>query len=207
MGVAADQAAGPAGAGAAAPAPAATNFDWTTSVEPHAARRRAILAKYGPQVRALYGTDAWTGVQVCWVEGGEEGGSWDGGVSVCQPGGTKDRNVRAAPFFFFSFVSRGSTAPPRPAHAASTTLPLPILLGGRSGWAWGRKKGGLPGRGRPRIGHPRPTGVCRRGNGREGRARGGGARRGRPRRRCLVGGTTARAPVPSLGPPARRSGA
>ncbi len=54
----------PAPAGAA-PAPAEENaFDWTTSIEPHAARRRAILAKYGPEVRALYGTDPWTGVQV-----------------------------------------------------------------------------------------------------------------------------------------------
>jgi hypothetical protein len=126
MGVAADQAAGPAGAGAAAPAPAATNFDWTTSVEPHAARRRAILAKYGPQVRALYGTDAWTGVQVCWVEGGEEGGSWDGG-GVSAGRDERQKRARGAVFFFFSFVVRGSTAPrgeeDRPASRAAPARP------------------------------------------------------------------------------------
>lgn len=207
MGVAADQAAGPAGSGAAAPAPAATNFDWTTSVEPHAARRRAILAKYGPQVRALYGTDAWTGVQVCWVEGGEEGGSWDGGVSVCQPGGTKDRNVRAAPFFFFfvcqSRVNRAAPARPRGLHNSTLAHPFgrPVRLG------LGPEKGGAA---RARSASHRPPPADRRLPPRErsgGASEGGGARRGRPRRRCLVGGTTARAPVPSLGPPARRSGA
>lgn len=39
-------------------------FNWVTSAEPHATRRKAILAKYGPQVRALYGYDNWTAVQV-----------------------------------------------------------------------------------------------------------------------------------------------
>ena len=32
-------------------------FEWSCTDEPHATRRRAILAKYGPQVRALYGPD------------------------------------------------------------------------------------------------------------------------------------------------------
>ena len=145
MGVAADQAAGPAGAGAAAPAPAATNFDWTTSVEPHAARRRAILAKYGPQVRALYGTDAWTGVQVCWVEGGEEGGSWDGGVSVCQPGGTKDRNVRAAPFFFFRLSVAGQPRRPGPPTRPPQLYPCPSFWAAGQAGPGAGKRGGCQG--------------------------------------------------------------
>ena len=39
-------------------------FNWVTNAEPHATRRREILDKYGPQVRALYGYDNWTAVQV-----------------------------------------------------------------------------------------------------------------------------------------------
>ena len=39
-------------------------FTWVTDAEPHATRRRAILAKYGKQVRELYGYDNWTAVQV-----------------------------------------------------------------------------------------------------------------------------------------------
>ena len=31
------------------------DFEWDDAPEPHASRRRAILAKYGPAVRALYG--------------------------------------------------------------------------------------------------------------------------------------------------------
>ena len=31
------------------------DFEWDSAPEPHATRRRAILAKYGPAVRALYG--------------------------------------------------------------------------------------------------------------------------------------------------------
>lgn len=71
MGVPAAQASGPE-------ATTTTNFDWTTSIEPHAARRRAILAKYGPQVRALYGTDPWTAVQVWGMWARESGGRGDG---------------------------------------------------------------------------------------------------------------------------------
>lgn len=42
----------------------AHEFYWSESAEPHTQRRREILAKYGPQVRALYGHDASTAVQV-----------------------------------------------------------------------------------------------------------------------------------------------
>lgn len=39
-------------------------FHWTDTAEPHSARRRAMLQKYGPQIRALYGNDPWTAYQV-----------------------------------------------------------------------------------------------------------------------------------------------
>lgn len=39
-------------------------FLWTATVEPHAARRKAILAKHGDEVRKLYGYDGSTAVQV-----------------------------------------------------------------------------------------------------------------------------------------------
>ena len=39
-------------------------FYWSEEAEPHSQRRREILAKYGPQVRALYGHDTSTAVQV-----------------------------------------------------------------------------------------------------------------------------------------------
>lgn len=39
-------------------------FLWTATVEPHAARRKAILAKHGDEVRKLYGYDVSTAVQV-----------------------------------------------------------------------------------------------------------------------------------------------
>ena len=39
------------------------DFLWVTNAEPHATRRRQILAKYGPQVRKLYGTDISTAYQ------------------------------------------------------------------------------------------------------------------------------------------------
>ncbi len=39
-------------------------FYWSAEAEPHSQRRREILAKYGPQVRALYGYDNRTAVQV-----------------------------------------------------------------------------------------------------------------------------------------------
>ena len=41
-------------------------FLWVTNAEPHATRRREILAKHGPEVRKLYGTDTSTAWQVCW---------------------------------------------------------------------------------------------------------------------------------------------
>ena len=47
-----------------AAAPKSEEFFWTDTTEPHAARRRAILAKYGDKVRALYGYDHSTAVQV-----------------------------------------------------------------------------------------------------------------------------------------------
>jgi Sphingolipid Delta4-desaturase (DES) len=40
------------------------DFHWTDTAEPHSARRRAMLQKYGPQIRALYGNDPWTAYQV-----------------------------------------------------------------------------------------------------------------------------------------------
>lgn len=43
----------------------ADDFHWVTNAEPHHSRRRAILDKYGDQVRALYGYDHSTAVQVC----------------------------------------------------------------------------------------------------------------------------------------------
>ena len=39
-------------------------FLWTATVEPHAARRKAILAAHGDEVRKLYGYDVSTAVQV-----------------------------------------------------------------------------------------------------------------------------------------------
>jgi hypothetical protein len=39
-------------------------FYWSSEAEPHSQRRREILSKYGPQVRALYGYDNRTAVQV-----------------------------------------------------------------------------------------------------------------------------------------------
>ena len=39
-------------------------FTWVTNAEPHATRRREVLAKHGEQVRALYGYDNSTAVQV-----------------------------------------------------------------------------------------------------------------------------------------------
>jgi hypothetical protein len=48
-----------------AAAPSKTHeFLWTATVEPHAARRKAILAAHGDEVRKLYGYDVWTAVQV-----------------------------------------------------------------------------------------------------------------------------------------------
>ena len=65
-------AAGPAGTGVAmtdsrGPEPEGHTqheFYWSAEAEPHSQRRREILAKYGPQVRALYGYDNRTAVQV-----------------------------------------------------------------------------------------------------------------------------------------------
>jgi Sphingolipid Delta4-desaturase (DES) len=37
--------------------PVGQKFHWVTSGEPHAMRRREILAKYGSEVRKLYGYD------------------------------------------------------------------------------------------------------------------------------------------------------
>jgi sphingolipid delta-4 desaturase len=42
-------------------------FSWVTDAEPHATRRRQILAKHGAEVRALYGHDYRTAVQVILV--------------------------------------------------------------------------------------------------------------------------------------------
>ena len=39
-------------------------FTWVTDAEPHSTRRREILSKYGDRVRALYGYDNSTAVQV-----------------------------------------------------------------------------------------------------------------------------------------------
>lgn len=43
--------------------PVGQKFHWVTSGEPHAMRRREILAKYGSEVRKLYGYDH----QTAWV--------------------------------------------------------------------------------------------------------------------------------------------
>ena len=53
-----------------AAAPKSEEFFWTDTTEPHAARRRAILAKYGDKVRALYGYDHSTAVQVMLISTG-----------------------------------------------------------------------------------------------------------------------------------------
>lgn len=45
-------------------------FHWSQGGEPHSQRRREILAKYGDQVRKLYGYDNRTAYQVC--QGGLE---------------------------------------------------------------------------------------------------------------------------------------
>lgn len=42
-------------------------FHWTETAEPHSARRKELLQKYGPQIRALYGHDARTAYQVGFV--------------------------------------------------------------------------------------------------------------------------------------------
>lgn len=42
----------------------AHEFDWVATSEPHASRRKAILAAHGDQVRRLYGYDRSTAVQV-----------------------------------------------------------------------------------------------------------------------------------------------
>ena len=41
-----------------------SSFVWATNGEPHMIRRREILAKYGDQVRQLYGSDVRTAIQV-----------------------------------------------------------------------------------------------------------------------------------------------
>lgn len=40
------------------------DFMWVTNAEPHATRRKEILAKHGAEVRKLYGTDVSTAWQV-----------------------------------------------------------------------------------------------------------------------------------------------
>lgn len=40
------------------------DFEWDAAAEPHESRRRAILAKYGDRVRALYGPDSFVVVKV-----------------------------------------------------------------------------------------------------------------------------------------------
>lgn len=40
------------------------DFYIATDAEPHKLRRRAMLAKYGPEIRKLYGYDPSTAVQV-----------------------------------------------------------------------------------------------------------------------------------------------
>ena len=42
----------------------AHDFNWVATSEPHASRRKAILAAHGEQVRKLYGYDRSTAVQV-----------------------------------------------------------------------------------------------------------------------------------------------
>lgn len=47
-------------------------FYWVPDAEPHARRRRQMLAKYGDQVRALYGYDVSTAYQARPATGAEE---------------------------------------------------------------------------------------------------------------------------------------
>ena len=44
--------------------PPASKFLWVSSGEPHAIRRRELLAKYGDKIRKLYGYDHATAWQV-----------------------------------------------------------------------------------------------------------------------------------------------
>lgn len=52
------------------------DFFWVTNAEPHYTRRRQILAKYGPQIRKLYGTDISTAWQVSTAASTDTASCW-----------------------------------------------------------------------------------------------------------------------------------
>uniref|UniRef100_A0A061R2W2 Sphingolipid delta(4)-desaturase DES1-like n=1 Tax=Tetraselmis sp. GSL018 TaxID=582737 RepID=A0A061R2W2_9CHLO len=52
------------------------DFVWTDDWEIHAARRREMLEKYGPQIKQLYGSNVWTAVEVAFVVSVAIGLAW-----------------------------------------------------------------------------------------------------------------------------------
>mmetsp|Transcript_17752 Transcript_17752/g.31642 ORF Transcript_17752/g.31642 Transcript_17752/m.31642 type:complete len:323 (-) Transcript_17752:67-1035(-) len=51
-------------------------FNWSEEWEPHQARRAAMLKKYGPQIKALYGPDPWVPAQALLVVALQVSAAW-----------------------------------------------------------------------------------------------------------------------------------